>query len=147
MPQAYHVTDSSMAYFSTSMLRDTLRTLILQHCWEITNQGAVNLAHSLPSLTFLSLSGCSKVISNIFVLVIRPVNVYFLGHGRGHRNYCRTIAWPENTRPLLVPSNQWCGLRVYCLWFSRIIANTYTWPVSFIYFLNFVDLIYSEKRF
>lgn len=59
--QAYHVTDASMAYFSTSMLRDTLKVLALQHCWEITNQGVVNLAHSLPNLVSLSLSGCSKV--------------------------------------------------------------------------------------
>lgn len=59
--QAYHVTDSSMAYFSTSILRETLRTLAISHCWEITNQGVVNLCHSLPNLTSLTLSGCSKV--------------------------------------------------------------------------------------
>ena len=54
-----------MAYFSTSLIRHSLRILTLQHCWEITNQGVANIAHSLPNLTSLSLSGCSKVNYNI----------------------------------------------------------------------------------
>lgn len=59
--QAYHVSDLSMTYFNTSMLEVTLHTLVLQNCWEITNQGVANLAQCLPNLTSLSLSGCSKV--------------------------------------------------------------------------------------
>nr|XP_046912524.1 F-box/LRR-repeat protein 15-like isoform X1 [Dermatophagoides farinae] len=67
--QAYHVTDIAMAYFSTSLMRQSLRVLTLQHCWEITNQGVANVAHSLPNLTSLSLSGCSKVTDDAIEVV------------------------------------------------------------------------------
>nr|XP_027195443.1 F-box/LRR-repeat protein 16-like [Dermatophagoides pteronyssinus] len=67
--QAYHVTDIAMAYFSTSLIRHSLRILTLQHCWEITNQGVANIAHSLPNLTSLSLSGCSKVTDDAIEVV------------------------------------------------------------------------------
>jgi len=63
--QAYHVTDTAMSYFGPSCARDNLRVLMLQHCWELSNQGVVSLAHGLPSLCSLSLAGCSKVRSRI----------------------------------------------------------------------------------
>ncbi|CAI9570942.1 unnamed protein product [Staurois parvus] len=58
--QAYHVTDTALAYFTAKQGRAT-HTLRLHSCWEITNHGVVNVVHSLPNLTVLSLSGCSKV--------------------------------------------------------------------------------------
>ncbi|KPM09223.1 hypothetical protein QR98_0077560 [Sarcoptes scabiei] len=76
--QAYHVTDIAMVYFSTSMLRQSLRILTLQHCWELTNQGVANVAHSLPNLTSLSLSGCSKITDDAIEVVaeqLRNLNV------------------------------------------------------------------------
>merc|ERR1711935_1101016 len=57
--QAYHVTDSALSYFSPKQT-GTLNILRLQSCWEITNHGIVNIVHTLPNLTVLSLSGCSK---------------------------------------------------------------------------------------
>jgi F-box/leucine-rich repeat protein 16 len=40
--QAYHVTDHALAYFSPKQT-NTLTTLRLHSCWEITNHGLVNL--------------------------------------------------------------------------------------------------------
>lgn len=40
--QAYHVTDSALAYFSPKQTA-TLNVLRLQSCWEITNHGIVNI--------------------------------------------------------------------------------------------------------
>ncbi|CAJ0952852.1 unnamed protein product [Ranitomeya imitator] len=53
--QAYHVTDTALAYFTAKQGRAT-HTLRLHSCWEITNHGVVNVVHSLPNLTVLSLS-------------------------------------------------------------------------------------------
>ena len=64
--QAYHVTDTSMAYFGSTPSRDNLRVLMLHHCWELSNQGVASLAHGLPNLHTLSLSGCSKVCDDGF---------------------------------------------------------------------------------
>ncbi|CAL4125361.1 unnamed protein product, partial [Meganyctiphanes norvegica] len=58
--QAYHVTDSSLAFFSPRQT-STLSILRLHSCWELTNHAIVNIVHSLPNLTVLSLSGCSKI--------------------------------------------------------------------------------------
>lgn len=77
--QAYHVTDAALGYFSPKQ-SNSLNILRLHSCWEITNHGVVNIGnilnifdykfyklfntfivHSLPNLTVLSLSGCSKV--------------------------------------------------------------------------------------
>lgn len=66
--QAYHVTDTAMAYF-TAKQGCTTRTLRLHSCWEITNHGVVNMVHSLPNLTALSLSGCSKITDDGVELV------------------------------------------------------------------------------
>ncbi|XP_023813692.1 F-box/LRR-repeat protein 16 [Oryzias latipes] len=66
--QAYHVTDTAMAYF-TAKQGYTTHTLRLQSCWEITNHGVVNMVHSLPNLTALSLSGCSKITDDGVELV------------------------------------------------------------------------------
>lgn len=55
------MTDTSMAYFGSAGSRDSLRVLMLHHCWELSNQGVATLAHRLPQLHTLSLSGCSKV--------------------------------------------------------------------------------------
>ncbi|XP_035253207.1 F-box/LRR-repeat protein 16-like [Anguilla anguilla] len=66
--QAYHVTDTAMAYF-TAKQGHTTRTLRLHSCWEITNHGVVNMVHSLPNLTALSLSGCSKITDDGVELV------------------------------------------------------------------------------
>ncbi|XP_069503118.1 F-box/LRR-repeat protein 16 isoform X1 [Ambystoma mexicanum] len=66
--QAYHVTDTALAYF-TAKQGYTTHTLRLSSCWEITNHGVVNMVHSLPNLTMLSLSGCSKVTDDGVELV------------------------------------------------------------------------------
>ncbi|KTG37243.1 hypothetical protein cypCar_00027120 [Cyprinus carpio] len=66
--QAYHVTDTAMAYF-TAKQGYTTHTLRLNSCWEITNHGVVNMVHSLPNLTSLSLSGCSKITDDGVELV------------------------------------------------------------------------------
>ncbi|XP_056390875.1 F-box/LRR-repeat protein 16 [Hyla sarda] len=66
--QAYHVTDTALAYFTAKQGRAT-HTLRLHSCWEITNHGVVNVVHSLPNLTVLSLSGCSKVTDDGVELV------------------------------------------------------------------------------
>lgn len=58
--QAYHVTDAALAFFGRRQSA-TLCVLRLRSCWELTNQGLLNLVHALPHLTVLSLSGCSKV--------------------------------------------------------------------------------------
>uniref|UniRef100_H9GI23 F-box domain-containing protein n=1 Tax=Anolis carolinensis TaxID=28377 RepID=H9GI23_ANOCA len=66
--QAYHVTDTALAYF-TAKQGYTTHTLRLNSCWEITNHGVVNMVHSLPNLSALSLSGCSKVTDDGVELV------------------------------------------------------------------------------
>ncbi|XP_028905273.1 F-box/LRR-repeat protein 16 isoform X1 [Ornithorhynchus anatinus] len=66
--QAYHVTDTALAYF-TAKQGHTTHTLRLHSCWEITNHGVVNIVHSLPNLGVLSLSGCSKVTDDGVELV------------------------------------------------------------------------------
>ena len=58
--QAYHVTDTSLSFFSAKQSYN-LTSLRLFSCWEITNHGIVNIVHALPNLTILSLSGCSKI--------------------------------------------------------------------------------------
>ncbi|XP_014248338.1 F-box/LRR-repeat protein 16 [Cimex lectularius] len=58
--QAYHVTDAALGFFSPKQ-STSLNILRLHSCWEITNNGIINIVHSLPNLTVLSLSGCSKV--------------------------------------------------------------------------------------
>lgn len=58
--QAYHVTDMALTYFNTRHLTN-LKTLQIVQCMDITNQGVVNIAHSLPNITNLSLSGLSKL--------------------------------------------------------------------------------------
>lgn len=67
--QAYHVTDTSMAYFGSTSAAENLRVLMLHHCWELSNQGVASLAHGLPNLHTLSLSGCSKVSSCEFIII------------------------------------------------------------------------------
>lgn len=67
--QAYHVTDASMAYFGPSSFRDKLTILQLQHCWELSNQGVLNIAHGLPNLRKLSLSGCSKITDDAIEVI------------------------------------------------------------------------------
>ncbi|KAF8567388.1 hypothetical protein P879_01711 [Paragonimus westermani] len=58
--QAYHVSDSALSYFSPKQ-RETLRTVQLIQCMDVTNQGVINLVFALPNLTELSLSGCTNV--------------------------------------------------------------------------------------
>lgn len=67
--QAYHVTDTSMAYFGSSSSRERLQSLQLQHCWELGNQGVLNIAHGLPNLRRLSLSGCSKITDDAIEVI------------------------------------------------------------------------------
>lgn len=50
-----------MSYFGTTPARGNLRCLRLENCWEVGNQGVLNIAHGLPNLVTLSLSGCSKI--------------------------------------------------------------------------------------
>ena len=54
-----------MAYFGRTSLRETIKKLHLLNCWELSNQGVLNIAHSLPHLQSLSLSGCSKVYCSL----------------------------------------------------------------------------------
>lgn len=54
-----------MAYFGPTAARDNLKQLHLQHCWELSNQGILSIAHGLPNLNTLSLSGCSKVCTRV----------------------------------------------------------------------------------
>nr|KAG5687383.1 hypothetical protein BaRGS_019887 [Batillaria attramentaria] len=58
--QAYHVTDAALALFSPKQSY-SLSVLRLTSCWEVTNNGLVNIVNALPNLTVLGLSGCSKV--------------------------------------------------------------------------------------
>ena len=58
--QAYHVTDAALALFSPKQSY-TLSVLRLTSCWEVTNNGLVNIVNALPNLTVLGLSGCSKI--------------------------------------------------------------------------------------
>ncbi|KAK7112786.1 hypothetical protein V1264_012180 [Littorina saxatilis] len=58
--QAYHVTDAALALFSPKQSY-TLSVLKLTSCWEVTNNGLVNIVNALPNLTVLGLSGCSKI--------------------------------------------------------------------------------------
>ncbi|XP_076460194.1 uncharacterized protein LOC143293159 [Babylonia areolata] len=58
--QAYHVTDAALALFSPKQSY-TLHVLRLTSCWEVTNNGLVNIVRTLPNLSVLGLSGCSKV--------------------------------------------------------------------------------------
>ncbi|XP_054159279.1 F-box/LRR-repeat protein 16-like [Oppia nitens] len=71
--QAYHVTDTSMAYFGSTMARENLRVLMLHHCWELSNQGVATLAHGLPNLHTLSLSGCSKVSDDAIEVIAEQI--------------------------------------------------------------------------
>ncbi|CAG2111799.1 unnamed protein product, partial [Medioppia subpectinata] len=71
--QAYHVTDTSMAYFGSTLARENLRVLMLHHCWELSNQGVANLAHGLPNLHTLSLSGCSKVSDDAIEVIAEQI--------------------------------------------------------------------------
>ncbi|NXC77955.1 FXL16 protein, partial [Anhinga anhinga] len=66
--QAYHVTDTAPPYF-TAKQGYTTHTLRLNPPREITNHGVVNMVHSLPNLSVLSLSGCSKVTDDGVELV------------------------------------------------------------------------------
>ncbi|KAG0434527.1 hypothetical protein HPB47_019041 [Ixodes persulcatus] len=58
--QAYHVTDASLAYLGPRQ-GGTLLILRLRSCWELTNQGLLNVVQALPHLVELSLSGCTKI--------------------------------------------------------------------------------------
>ncbi|EEC11552.1 fbxl16, putative, partial [Ixodes scapularis] len=58
--QAYHVTDASLAYLGPRQ-GGTLLVLRLRSCWELTNQGLLNVVQALPHLVELSLSGCTKI--------------------------------------------------------------------------------------
>ncbi|RWS11376.1 F-box/LRR-repeat protein 16-like protein, partial [Dinothrombium tinctorium] len=71
--QAYHVTDVAMTYFGPAAARENLKTLCLQHCWELSNQGILNVAHGLPNLTHLSLSGCSKVTDDAIEVIAEQI--------------------------------------------------------------------------
>lgn len=46
-----------------------LQALLLNNCWELSNQAMVQLAHCLPNLRYLSLSGCSKVTDEAIELI------------------------------------------------------------------------------
>jgi F-box/leucine-rich repeat protein 16 len=61
--QAYHVTDHALAYFSPKQT-NTLNTLRLHSCWEITNHGLVNLGKQI-------------CMGNLFMNVIRR-KAYFV---------------------------------------------------------------------
>ncbi|KAH7944603.1 hypothetical protein HPB52_021818 [Rhipicephalus sanguineus] len=59
--QAYHVTDASLAHLGGGGLGSQLVVLRLRSCWELTNQGLVQLVQAVPQLRELSLSGCTKI--------------------------------------------------------------------------------------
>lgn len=48
-------------FFAGPRQGSTLEILRLRSCWELTNHGVLNIVHSLPALTDLSLSGCTKI--------------------------------------------------------------------------------------
>jgi F-box/leucine-rich repeat protein 16 len=58
-----------MSSFGPTAARLNLRTLHLESCWEIGNQGILSIAHGLPNLTVLSLSGCSKVTDDAIEVI------------------------------------------------------------------------------
>ena len=58
--QAYHVTDSALAFFSQKQ-NQSLSVLRFYSCWEITNNGLMNVVNALPNLKVLGLSGCNQV--------------------------------------------------------------------------------------
>ena len=113
--QAYHVTDISMSYFGPTCIREHLRTLILQHCWELSNQGVVSLAHGLPNLTTLSLSGCSKV-SWANLKKTDNKKLLLSGYWRCNRSNCRTNQRINWTGFVMVSTGQWCSFGIHCLW-------------------------------
>ncbi|XP_077526816.1 F-box/LRR-repeat protein 16 [Haemaphysalis longicornis] len=55
--QAYHVTDASLSHLGGPQLA----VLRLRSCWELSNQGLVQLVQAVPQLRELSLSGCTKI--------------------------------------------------------------------------------------
>ncbi|KAH6943461.1 hypothetical protein HPB50_021693 [Hyalomma asiaticum] len=72
--QAYHVTDASLAHLGGGLggsqhhhhqqhhhPQSQLVVLRLRSCWELTNQGLVQLVQAVPQLRELSLSGCTKI--------------------------------------------------------------------------------------
>ncbi|KAL3207959.1 hypothetical protein MRX96_039382 [Rhipicephalus microplus] len=70
--QAYHVTDASLAHLGglgggshhhhqQHHPQSQLVILRLRSCWELTNQGLVQLVQAVPQLRELSLSGCTKI--------------------------------------------------------------------------------------
>ncbi|TPP56022.1 F-box and leucine-rich repeat protein 16 [Fasciola gigantica] len=58
--QAYHVTDAAFSLFSPRQ-RDSLESVRLTQCMDVTNQGLINLAFALPSLVVLSVNGCTNL--------------------------------------------------------------------------------------
>ncbi|CAD5116065.1 DgyrCDS4997 [Dimorphilus gyrociliatus] len=56
--QSYHMTDASLAYFRFNL---HIRTLKLEFCWEITDDGVLSICQCLNGLNELSLAGCSKI--------------------------------------------------------------------------------------
>ncbi|XP_022093568.1 F-box/LRR-repeat protein 16-like [Acanthaster planci] len=66
--QAYHVTDSLLAYFPARP-NSSLAKLRLKSCWELTNHAVVNIVQCLPQLSVLSLSGCSKITDEAVELI------------------------------------------------------------------------------
>ncbi|XP_071797750.1 uncharacterized protein [Asterias amurensis] len=66
--QAYHVTDSLLAYFPARP-NSSMAVLRLKSCWELTNHAVVNIVQCLPQLSVLSLSGCSKITDEAVELI------------------------------------------------------------------------------
>ena len=66
--QAYHVTDSLLAYFPARP-NSSMAILRLKSCWELTNHAVVNIVQCLPQLSVLSLSGCSKITDEAVELI------------------------------------------------------------------------------
>jgi F-box/leucine-rich repeat protein 16 len=58
--QAYHVTDTALAYFTARQGHST-HTLRLLSCWEITNHGVELVAENLRKLRSLDLSWCPRI--------------------------------------------------------------------------------------
>ena len=71
--QAYHVTDSVLAYFPARP-NGPMSVLRLKSCWELTNHAVVNIVHCLPQLNVLSLSGCSKITDEAVELIAENMN-------------------------------------------------------------------------